>query len=88
MRIQPAPLALILAALICAPAALPAADDSPAGAPTFARDVAPIFQSKCMECHRPGEVAPMALTSYEETRPWVKSIEQRVVQERTRTTPA
>jgi hypothetical protein len=46
---------------------------------TFAKDVAPIFQKKCQSCHRAGSMAPMSLVTYEETRPWVKSIRQRVV---------
>ena len=49
--------------------------DSP---PTFAKDVAPIFYANCAECHRPGEIAPMSLLTYEEARPWAKSIAQKV----------
>ncbi len=51
---------------------------------TFYEDVLPIFQESCQVCHRPGGanlggmVAPMAFTTYEETRPWVKSIAQKV----------
>ena len=45
---------------------------------TFARDVAPIFQEKCQNCHRTGQMAPMSLVTYEETRPWAKSIRERV----------
>jgi hypothetical protein len=39
-------------------------------APTFYRDVLPILQDHCQSCHRPGEVAPMPLVTYEQTRPW------------------
>jgi hypothetical protein len=46
---------------------------------TFTRDVAPILYSRCVECHRAGEVAPMALITYSETRPWAKAIKQKVV---------
>jgi hypothetical protein len=46
---------------------------------TFAKDVAPIFQEKCQECHHKGTAAPMSLVTYEETRPWAKSIRQRVI---------
>ncbi|HEY2843497.1 MAG TPA: cytochrome c, partial [Bryobacteraceae bacterium] len=46
---------------------------------TFAKDVAPIFQEKCQGCHRTGSIAPMSLITYEETRPWAKSIKERVV---------
>jgi hypothetical protein len=45
---------------------------------TFAKDVAPIFQEKCQDCHRTGAMAPMSLVTYEETRPWAKAIKQRV----------
>jgi len=50
----------------------------PAAAVTFTRDVAPILQRSCQNCHRPGSIAPMSLLSYEETRPWVRSIKTRV----------
>ncbi len=46
---------------------------------TFSKDVAPILQEKCQNCHRAGQIAPMSLVTYEETRPWAKSIKQRVV---------
>src|SRR5690242_21422931 len=55
-----------------------AADSSHAPA-TFARDVAPIFQEKCQDCHRAGQMAPMSLVTYEETRPWAKAIRERVL---------
>lgn len=57
-----------------------AADNAPAGRVTFNKDVLPIFQKNCQACHRPGGanftgmVAPMSLLTYEETRPWAKSI--------------
>jgi len=47
--------------------------------PTFSRDVAPIFFKNCATCHRPGEVAPMSLLTYESARPWARSIKNRVV---------
>ncbi len=46
---------------------------------TFNKDVLPILQKRCQECHRPGEVAPMSLISYKDTRPWAKSIKQAVL---------
>jgi hypothetical protein len=46
---------------------------------TFARDIAPIFQDKCQNCHRAGAMAPMSLVTWEETRPWAKSIRERVL---------
>ena len=48
------------------------------GQVTFAKDIAPILQRTCQNCHRPnGGIAPMALTTYEEVRPWVKAIKLR-----------
>ncbi|MEE2776360.1 MAG: hypothetical protein VYE73_06300 [Acidobacteriota bacterium] len=41
---------------------------------TFAKDVAPIFHANCVSGHRPGDIAPMALRTYDEARPWAKSI--------------
>ena len=46
---------------------------------TFARDVAPILHAKCITCHRPGEVAPMSLRTYDEVRPWARAMKQKVV---------
>ena len=46
---------------------------------TFTRNVAPIFQEKCEVCHRPDNIGPMSLVTYEEVRPWVRSIKTRVV---------
>jgi hypothetical protein len=46
---------------------------------TFAKDVAPILQDKCEECHRAGSMAPMSLVTYQETRPWAKAIRERVI---------
>src|SRR3989440_1883123 len=51
-----------------------------ASSPTFAKDVAPIIFNKCANCHRPGEVAPMSLTSYQEVRPWSKAIREQVIE--------
>src|SRR5262249_31365494 len=45
---------------------------------TFTKDVAPIFQAKCQDCHEPGSIAPMSLITYQEVRPWAKSIRSRV----------
>ncbi len=49
-----------------------------AAAPSFAKDVAPIFQAKCQTCHHQGTSAPMSLVTFEEVRPWAKSIQARV----------
>ncbi len=47
--------------------------------PTFTKDIVPIFQARCQDCHRPNAMAPMSLLTYEETRPWARSIKERVV---------
>ena len=49
------------------------------GVPTFTKDVAPIFQAKCEACHREGSIAPMSLVTFQESRPWARSIRERVV---------
>jgi hypothetical protein len=45
---------------------------------TFTKDIAPIFQEKCEACHRKDSMAPMSLVTYQEVRPWAKSIKERV----------
>jgi hypothetical protein len=45
---------------------------------TFAKDVAPIFQAKCQECHQPNSIAPMSLITYQDARPWARAIKERV----------
>src|SRR5580658_3953199 len=46
---------------------------------TFNQDVVPILQKNCQACHRPGEIGPMALLTYEDARPWAKSIKAAVL---------
>ena len=53
--------------------------NSVAKTPTFNKDVAPIFNAKCAECHRPGEAAPFSTLSYKDARPWAKSIREKVI---------
>jgi hypothetical protein len=45
---------------------------------TFTKDVAPILQRSCVACHRPGEMAPMSLMTYEDVRPWARAVKTRV----------
>ena len=66
-------LALMMAAFV--PTAAAAAEED---VPTFTKDVAPIFQAKCEACHRPGSIAPMSLVTFQESRPWARSIKSRV----------
>jgi mono/diheme cytochrome c family protein len=44
---------------------------------TFTRDIAPILQRSCQNCHRPNGVAPMSLVTYDDVRPWARSIKLR-----------
>jgi hypothetical protein len=69
-------LALLMAAGV-APRGLSA--QAPAAPPevTYTRDIAPILQRSCETCHRVNGVAPMSLSTYEETRPWARAIKQR-----------
>jgi len=70
-------LLLILPLAVFAPGAFAQAPATVA--PTFSKDVAPILQAKCEECHRKDSMAPMSLITYDEARPWAKSIRQRVI---------
>src|SRR5688572_3710540 len=45
---------------------------------TFTEDVAPILQRACQKCHRPGSIAPMSLLTYQDARPWARSIKREV----------
>src|SRR6516225_9624942 len=53
------------------------AQSSAAGEVTFARDIAPILQRSCQQCHHADGVAPMSLVTYDEVRPWARSIKTR-----------
>lgn len=68
---------VVVFALIVSTADRPAA--GVAAAPTFTKDVAPILYKNCASCHRPGESAPMSLLTFNDARPWAKSIRQKVV---------
>src|SRR3954467_6747888 len=46
---------------------------------TFSSDVRPILERRCVGCHRAGEVAPMAFTSYQKVRPWAGAIREAVL---------
>lgn len=45
---------------------------------TFHKDVLPILQERCQVCHRPGQVAPMSLLTYNDVRPWAKAVKSAV----------
>ena len=63
---------------VVAAGALPARAQGPATpSVTFAKDVAPILQRKCQQCHRPASLAPMSLVTYEDARPYARAMKQR-----------
>ena len=62
------------ALLFAGPAGPAAAQDAEV---TWTKDIAPILQRSCQQCHRPDGGAPMSLITYEDTRPWARSIKQR-----------
>src|SRR6202167_15320 len=73
---------LLAGAVLCVmvPSAARAADvdGGPVKAPTFSKDIAPIFERACQNCHRPGSIAPMSLLTYQDARPWARSIKVKV----------
>ncbi|HYL38385.1 MAG TPA: hypothetical protein VEV17_20880 [Bryobacteraceae bacterium] len=69
-------LVAVLAGFFAA-AAAPAQSGASAGDVTFAKDIVPILQRSCQECHRPNGAGPMSLVTYEEVRPWARAIKER-----------
>ncbi len=60
-----------------AAAQAPAAQAGDTNQVTFTRDIAPILQRSCVQCHNPNGGAPMSLTTYEQVRPWARAIKTR-----------
>src|SRR6476620_2900077 len=71
MRITPVALVAVLLAPVSAFA-------QQSAAPTYSKDISRIFQAKCTQCHHAGTGAPMSLTTFDEVRPWARSIRTRV----------
>ena len=70
--------AVVLAVVGAAvPFVLRAAPAPVTGEVTFSKDIAPILQRSCQNCHRPDGVAPMALVTYDDVRPYAKAVKQR-----------
>ena len=69
-------LAGLAALLVAAPSGAAAQAEHEA---TFTKDIAPILQRSCESCHRPGGGAPMSLISFQDVRPWARSIRQRTL---------
>src|SRR5258708_37698804 len=72
MTKTPLRLVPVLLAIAASAAAQPAV--------TFTKDIAPILQRSCQSCHRPGQMAPMSLLTYQDVRPYARAIRQRVVE--------
>ena len=70
---------MIKAAMLTVAAALYAAAATSSTPVTFHKDVLPILQNRCQECHREGEIGPFALMDYKQTRPLAKSIKEAVL---------
>ena len=66
-----------LAMSMAVPAGLKAQQAAAQPDVTFNKDIAPILQRSCQNCHRPGQVAPMSLLTYEDARPWARSMKAR-----------
>ncbi len=49
---------------------------------TYAKHVAPILQKRCQECHRPGEIGPFPLLTYEDAQKRTSRIREAVLEER------
>ncbi|MCG8469572.1 MAG: cytochrome c [Gemmatimonadetes bacterium] len=47
---------------------------------TFNRDVMPILQTNCQECHQEGSIAPMSLLTYRDTYRWASRIREKVTE--------
>ena len=62
------------AVLICHRTQHVSAANQSESAPTFYRDVLPILQQHCQSCHRPGEIGPLPLITYEEAQTEARSI--------------
>ncbi len=70
---------LAIAAALCN-AASPPRQSAPATAPTFYKNVLPILQQHCQPCHRAGEIAPMPLVTYAQTRRFAAQIKHNVTE--------
>jgi mono/diheme cytochrome c family protein len=66
-------------AVLLAQSAVPLSDAQAQKEVTFSKDIAPIFERACQNCHRPGSIAPMSLLSYKDARPWARSIREKVI---------
>lgn len=66
----------MLFAIVLLPAPAEAANEEI----TYANQVSRIIQDNCQNCHQPGGIGPMSLTSYDEVRPWAPLIRLKVLE--------
>src|SRR5437879_1524298 len=67
---------LIALGALCATASIAATNPPQV---TFNKDVLPVLQKNCQNCHRPGEAAPFSLLTYKEARPWAAAMKEAVL---------
>jgi len=68
---------VVAAAVMTPPGTLTAQSAQGASDVTYSKDIAPILQRSCENCHRLNGAGPMALSTYEQVRPWARAIKQR-----------
>jgi peroxiredoxin/mono/diheme cytochrome c family protein len=59
-----------------------AKEPRPAEPVTYSKHIAPLVQKRCQECHRPGEIGPFSLLSYDDAKGWAETIREVVREER------
>jgi mono/diheme cytochrome c family protein len=59
-----------------------AAAAAPAGKVSYHKDVAPILQKRCVECHRPGEIGPFSLLTFADAKKSAKRVKEAVAAKR------
>ncbi len=75
----PASLLALMVLAVAAPSSVSSVSAAAQAGPTFNRDVLPILQKNCQECHRPGAIAPMSFLTFKDTRPYARAIAKAVV---------
>ena len=49
---------------------------------TWDREIEPLFNARCVECHRAGGKSTIPLTTYQQARPWAVAIKEEVLTRR------
>src|SRR5262245_24244402 len=77
MRTFVVPLCVALCAIVFAARAR---ETSSSAEVTYYKDIAPILKKNCIVCHRPNDIAPMSLMTYDQVLPFARMIRESVVQ--------